>query len=170
MSKKAHRVAELAAYKSGTLKPEGAEEDKERYLRLAAEFDNFKKRTARQYAEIISNANEAMILELLDVIDDFQRALESAADGSREKSDDSVTFLEGMRLIYDKLMSVLKNRGVEPMDVVDKPFDPVYHEAVMQAASEKEEGMVIGVISPGYMLNGRVIRHAKVVVASESNS
>jgi molecular chaperone GrpE len=163
-------VAELAAYKSGTLKPEGAEEDKERYLRLAAEFDNFKKRTAKQYAEIISNANEAMILELLDVIDDFQRALESAADGSREKSDDSVTFLEGMRLIYDKLMSVLKNRGVEPMDVVDKPFDPVYHEAVMQAASEKEEGMVIGVISPGYMLNGRVIRHAKVVVASESNS
>jgi molecular chaperone GrpE len=170
MSKKEHRVAELAAYKNGTLKPEGIQEDNDRYLRLAAEFDNFKKRTARQYAEIVNNANEAVILELLDVIDDFQRALDTAADGSREKAGDEVSFLEGMRLIYDKLMTVLKGKGVRRMEVAGRPFDPVYHEAVMQAPSEKEEGTVIEVISPGYLLNDRVIRHAKVVVASASNS
>ena len=78
MSKKIHPAAELAAYKTGLLKSPAAEEDEEKYIRLAAEFDNFRKRSARQYAEIIKNANEELILELLGILDDFQRALEES--------------------------------------------------------------------------------------------
>lgn len=170
MSKNAHRVAELAAYKIGLLKPAGFEDEKERFLRLAAEFDNFKKRTARQYAEIVERANDDLILDLLDVIDDFERALISAsAEDASANSEESRNFLTGMKLIYDKLLSVLHDRGVHSMDILDKPFDPVYHEAVMQVPSDKREGTVIEVVSPGYMIKERVIRHAKVVVSSSGS-
>lgn len=169
MSKKIHPAAELAAYKTGLLKSPEAEKDKERYIRLAAEFDNFRKRTARQYAEIIRNANEELILELLGVLDDFQRALESTGLDDDRQSREGGNFLEGMKLICEKLLATLKKRGVEPMDVLGKPFDPVYHEAVMQSPSEEDEGTVISVVLPGYMMNGKVIRHAKVVVASSKD-
>lgn len=167
MTRKLHRVAELAAYKRGELKPEGSEEDKDRYLRLAAEFDNFKKRAARQYADVVERANDDLLMDILGIIDDFERALNS---GSPEKSEKNAggngNFIKGMTLIYEKLLTALKNRKVVPMEALGRPFDPVYHEAIMQAPSEKDEGTVIEVVSPGYMIGDRVLRHAKVVVAS----
>jgi molecular chaperone GrpE len=165
--KKLHPAAELAAYKTGALKPPSGQDDEDRYLRLAAEFDNFKKRTARQFTEIIQGANEELILEILDVLDDFHRALDSVeTDRNKRGSGEAGNILRGMELIHDKFMSVLKARGVEPMEALKKPFDPVYHEAVMQSPSDEQEGTVIGIISPGYLMNGKVIRHAKVVVAA----
>lgn len=165
--RKPHPAAELAAYKTGALKPPSAENDEERYLRLAAEFDNFRKRTARQFSEIIQSANVELILEILDVLDDFHRALDSAeSDKDKRKSKETGNILKGMELIYHKFMSALKARGVEPMKALKKPFDPVYHEAVMQSPAEEQEGTVIGIVAPGYLMNGKVIRHAKVVVAA----
>lgn len=169
MSKKIHRAAELAAYKMGLLKSPAAEEDKERYIRLAAEFDNFKKRTARQYTDIIKNANEELILQLLGIMDDFQRALESMSVSDEKAAEEGENFLEGIKLIYAKLQATLENRGVKAMEVLGKPFDPVYHEAVMQSPSDEEEGTVIRVVSPGYLINDKVIRHARVAVAASKN-
>jgi molecular chaperone GrpE len=170
MSRKPHPAAELAAYKTGLLKSEAGQDDAERYLRLAAEFDNFKKRTARQYTEIIRSANEELILEILDVLDDFQRALDSVVtDKDKHLSRETGNILKGMELVYGKFMAVLKARGVEPMDALSRPFDPVYHEAIMQSPSDEQEGTVIGIVSPGYLMNGKVIRHAKVVVAASKS-
>ena len=167
MPRKPHPAAELAAYKTGELRAPSAQDDEDRYLRLAAEFDNYKKRTARQFSEIIQGANEGLILEVLDVLDDFHRALDSVkTDKGKHLSREAGNILKGMELIYDKFMSVLKGRGVELMDVLKKPFDPVYHEAVMQSPSDEQEGTVIGIVAPGYLMNGKVIRHAKVVVAA----
>jgi molecular chaperone GrpE len=165
---KLNPVAELAAYKTGILKPDSAREDEERYLRLAAEFDNFRKRSSKQYTQLIKSANEEIILEILNVVDDFERALESLSSADKEgKSEDCENVLAGMRLIYEKLAAVLKNRGVRAIEALNKPFDPNYHEAVMQSSSaEHEEGTVINIVSQGYMLDEKVIRHAKVVVAS----
>jgi molecular chaperone GrpE len=165
--KKLHSAAELAAYKTGQLKSTAEQDLTDRCLRLAAEFDNYKKRTARQFAEIVKNANEELIQELLGVIDDFDRALQNVVESDKEGKDfEKDTFLKGMRLIYDKLLSVLRGRGVERFEAIDQPFDPQYHDAVMQLPSEKDEGTIVGVISPGYTLNDKVIRHAKVIVAS----
>lgn len=167
MSKKLHPAAELAAHKTKQEKTQDVAELEDRYLRLAAEFDNFKKRTARQYAEVVKNANEELIQDILGVIDDLDRALQSAANAEAQNQQfNKDTFIEGMRMIYDKLMMVLKSRGVTVFDPMGQPFDPQFHDAVMQLPSDAEEGTVIGVISPGYMLNDKVIRHAKVIVAS----
>jgi molecular chaperone GrpE len=169
--RKLHPAAELAAYKMGFLKSAAGKDQEEKYLRLAAEFDNYKKRTSRQYAEIVKSANEELIQELLGVLDDFERALETASGtepGMQGPNHDSL--VKGMRLIYEKLLSVLKARGVSQFDAMDQPFDPQFHDAVMQLPSDKEEGTVIGVISPGYLLNEKVIRHAKVIVASSKQA
>ncbi len=167
MAKKLHPAAELAAYKTEKIKTSAAEEQNDRCLRLAAEFDNYKKRTARQFAEIVKNANEELIQELLGVLDDFDRAIQTASEAEKQGPENNKeTFLKGIRLIYDKLMSILGGRGVERFESIDQPFDPQYHDAVMQLPSDKDEGTVIGVISPGYTLNDKVIRHAKVIVAS----
>jgi molecular chaperone GrpE len=167
MSKKLHSAAELAALKTGQEKSQETADLEDRYLRLAAEFDNFRKRTARQYAEIVKNANEELIQDILGIIDDLDRALQSASNAEAQNQKfDKDTFIEGMKLIYDKLMTVLKGRGVTMFDPMGQPFDPQYHDAVMQMPSDAEEGTIIGVISPGYMLNDKVIRHAKVIVAS----
>ena len=167
MSRNLHPAAELAAYKTGLTKGTDRVDREDKYLRLAAEFDNFKKRTARQFADLVKNANEELILDILAVLDDFDRALQTKSD---DKADPQSTtadgLLSGMGLIYDKLMNVLKGRGVVQFDPIEQPFDPQYHDAVMQMPSDREEGTVIAVISPGYTLNDKVIRHAKVVVAS----
>jgi molecular chaperone GrpE len=165
--RKLHRAAELAALKIGEKKPGISPEQDERYLRLAAEFDNYKKRTARQFAEIVKNANEELIQDLLGVVDDFNHALQTvgASDSlNQPPKDDSI--LAGIKMIYEKFLGVLKSRGVVQIEALDQPFDPQYHDAVMQLPSDKEEGTVVGVISPGYLLNNKVIRHAKVIVAS----
>ena len=165
---KLHPVAELAAYKMGIKRPDSAGEDEEKYIRLAAEFDNFRKRSSKQFAQLIKSANEELILDILNVVDDFERAIESMSTSESEnKSEECENVLAGMKLIYEKLMVALKNRGVRVIEALNKPFDPNYHEAVMQSPSEEhEEGTVINIVSPGYMMDDKVIRHAKVVVAS----
>jgi molecular chaperone GrpE len=169
MGKKLHPAAELAAYKTGVIKGAGQADQAgldDKYLRLAAEFENYKKRTAKQFAEIVKNANGDLILDLLSALDDFDRALKTIGENGQKQQTCPESVISGMRLIYDKLMNVLKARGVEQFDPIGQPFDPQYHDAVMQMPSDKEEGTVIGVISPGYLLNDKVIRHAKVIVSS----
>jgi molecular chaperone GrpE len=167
VAKKLHPAAELAAHKIGQEKNPACAELEDRCLRLAAEFDNYKKRTARQYAEIVKNANEELIQDILAVIDDFDRALQAVtATENQKQPSNSDSFVDGMKMIYDKLMVVLKARGAVLFEAMGQPFDPQYHDAVMQLPSDAEEGTVIGVISPGYLLNDKVIRHAKVIVAS----
>jgi len=168
MSRKPHRVAELAAYKTGAKKSAAGESDNDRYLRLAAEFDNYKKRTARQYSDVVERANDGLILDLLNIMDDFERAMQSAAPSEDNGGNDN-NFVVGIKMIYEKLLSTLKGWGVRPMEVLNKPFDPVFHEAIMQVPSDKEEGTVLDIVAPGYMIKDRVIRHAKVVVASSND-
>ena len=167
MGRNLHPAAELAAYKTGLTSEVNRVDQQDRYLRLAAEFDNYKKRTARQFADLVRSANEELILEIVAVLDDFDRALQTmSSETSDKQSAAAESVLSGMRLVYDKLMNMLKGRGVSQFDSIEQPFDPQFHDAVMQMPSDKEEGTVIGVISPGYIMNERIIRHAKVIVAS----
>lgn len=165
-----HPAAELAAYKTGQIKSDSEQDLEDKYLRLAAEFDNYKKRAARQYAEIIRNANEELIQDLLTILDDFYHALESIdAVNAENQTPGRESLIAGMKMIYDKFLTLLSGRGVKQIDVLGQPFDPQYHDAVMQMPSDKEEGIVIGVVAPGYMLNDKVIRHTKVIVASRKD-
>lgn len=131
----------------------------ERYLRLAAEFDNFRKRWEKEKVQIIQRANGELIKSLLPVVDDFERALKaSEGDGSE--------FRDGIVLIYQKLMSIFKSQGLEVMETLDRPFDAQKHEAVLEVAKEgTPPGMVIEEYEKGYEWHGQVLRHAKVVVS-----
>lgn len=139
------------------------EEQKNDYLRLAAEFDNFRKRTRRDTADIIRSANESLIIQLLDVLDNFERAMKS-----REESVDFETYSKGVALVYDKLNSILGNAGLKRFNSLGEPFDPRLHEALLQVESDdKEPDTVANELSPGYTLNDKVIRHAKVGVTKK---
>jgi len=134
----------------------------DRHLRLVAEFDNYKKRTARQFEDIIKNSGEKIIVPLLEVIDNFERALASASEGT-----DFNALHEGMELTYQQINDILKREGVEPIDAVGESFDPNLHEAMLQVNSDKyPEGVIAQEISRGYKLNGRVIRFSKVAVSA----
>lgn len=134
---------------------------KDRYLRLYAEFENFRKRTNKEKLDIISTANAGVIKDLLPVIDDFERAMENNAN-----ADDINAVKEGFNLIYSKLNHILTAKGLKVMDVVDQPFDSELHEAIanIPAPSADMKGKVIEAIEKGYYLNEKVIRYAKVVV------
>lgn len=139
------------------------EEQKNDYLRLAAEFDNFRKRTRRDTADIIRSANESLIIQLLDVLDNFDRAMKS-----REENVDFETYSKGVALVYDKLNSILSNAGLKRFESLGEPFDPRLHEALLQVeADDKEPDTVANELSPGYTLNDKVIRHAKVGVTKK---
>ncbi len=143
--------------------PKAEEPDwEERYLRLAAEFDNYRKRTAREYANIIKNAEERLILEITDVLDNFERSLDP-----EHRSGKLDEFVKGIELIYNQFKSIMEKRGLTRMQVIGEPFDPEKHEAMMQSPSvDIPEGHVTGEISVGYMLGDKVLRHAKVIVSS----
>lgn len=131
----------------------------DKYLRLAAEFDNFRKRSAREYARVIETAEDGLILELLQVIDDLDRAIDHDAD-------DLDNFKQGTVMIYNKFGEILKKRGLREIQTIGEMFDPVYHEAVMQLEVEdKDDGVIIEEVQKGYFLNSKVLRPAKVVVA-----
>ncbi len=133
----------------------------DRYLRLAAEFDNYKKRTAREYATIIKNAEERLILEITDVLDNFERSLDP-----EHRSGKLDEFVKGIELIYSQFKSILEKHGLSRMQVIGEPFDPEKHEAMMQSPSvDIPEGHVTGEIAVGYMLGDKVLRHAKVMVS-----
>lgn len=135
--------------------------DRDDYIRLMAEFDNFRRRTSQEKLELVSMASTDTIKGLLPVLDDCERALTVLKD-----SDDSDAAKEGTELIYHKLMAYLNSKGLAMIEAKDQPFDTDLHEAVAQFPVEDEEkkGKVFDVVQTGYTLNGKVIRFAKVVV------
>ena len=137
------------------------EEQKDKYLRLSAEFDNYRKRTIKEKAELILNGGEKSISSILPVIDDFERAIETM-----ETAKDVSAVKEGVELIYNKFMAVLAQNGVKVIETKDQPLDTDYHEAiaVIPAPSEEQKGKILDCVQTGYTLNDKVIRHAKVVV------
>ncbi len=138
-----------------------ASENYDRFLRLYAEFDNYRKRVAREKAELVRYGNEELLKELLPVLDNLERALEHAKRGGDPKA-----IVEGVGLILDQFQAVLKRFGVEPIRAIGEKFDPERHEAVgEQEAEGVEPGEVILEVQKGYMLNDRLLRPAKVVVA-----
>lgn len=135
--------------------------DKDDYIRLMAEFDNFRRRTSQEKLELVSMASTDTIKGLLPVLDDCERAL-----AVLKESKDSEAAKEGTELIYHKLMAYLNSKGLAVIEAKDKPFDTDLHEAVAQFPVQEEEmkGKVFDVVQTGYTLNGKVIRFAKVVV------
>jgi len=138
-----------------------AQEHYDKFLRLYAEFENYKKRVAREKAELVRYGNEELLRELLPVVDNLERALEHA----RQKGDPEA-ILEGIELVLAQFHQVLGRFGVSPIEAVGEQFDPERHEAVMEMESEEAPpGEVISEVQKGYMLNDRLLRPAKVVVA-----
>ena len=138
------------------------EELNDKYLRLYSEFDNYRKRTSKERIDLQLSASKDLILELLPVVDDFERAIQSFKEHKL-----SAEAQKGVELIYNKLVSILKKKGVEPIDVVNKDFDTDIMEAVTNVpAGDEMKGKVVDVIQKGYMLNGNVLRYPKVVVGS----
>ena len=136
-------------------------EMKDKFLRLFAEFDNFKKRNSKERIDLMKNAGQKMITDLLPVLDDFNRAKKSAED---ENTDE--IFSEGVELVYHKLNNILKSKGLEEMSTNGEEFNPEYHESITKipAPTEEMKGKVIDTIQTGYTLNDKIIRHPQVVV------
>lgn len=134
---------------------------RDKYLRLFAEFDNYKKRTARERLDLIRTAAEDLVTKLLPVLDDFDRAKKNADDASS-----SETFSEGVSLVYQKLHHVLEAKGLQAMDIEEKEFDPELHEAITKipAPDASLKGKIIDHVEKGYYLNDKIIRHAKVII------
>lgn len=133
----------------------------DKYLRLYSDFDNFRKRTMKEKADLISSASSGVVKDLLPVMDDFERAIQS-----NQTSEDLEGLKEGFLLIYNKMKNILTSKGLKPMESKGLPFDADLHEAVtnIPAPSEEEKGKVVDEIEKGYYLNEKVIRYAKVVV------
>ena len=140
---------------------EALEEQKDKYLRLSAEFDNYRKRTLKEKAELILNGGEKSLGSILPVVDDFERAIKTM-----ETATDVNAVKEGVELIYNKFMAVLAQNGVKVIETKDQPLDTDYHEAiaVIPAPSEAQKGKILDCVQTGYTLNDKVLRHAKVVV------
>lgn len=140
---------------------EELKEANDKYLRLAAEFDNFRKRNAKERNELIKSAGEDVIKSLLDVLDDSERAAQQL-----ELSDDIKTNKEGVFLVFNKLKSVLQGRGLKAMESKEQEFNTELHEAITEipAPDESLQGKVLDEVQKGYFLNDKIIRHAKVVV------
>lgn len=138
------------------------EKEKKEYLFLAAEFDNYRKRTLKEKAEIIKNGGENVLKGILPIVDDFERGLKAA-----ESDSDAKSVLEGMTLIYNKLVKFLESMGVKEMASTGEVFNSDLHEAIAQvpAPSEDMKGKVLDTVQKGYMINDKVLRHAKVAVA-----
>ena len=132
-----------------------------RFLRLYAEFENFRKRTNKERLDIINNANADLLKDMIPVIDDFERAITN-----NEGSEDVVAIKEGFSLIYNKYKGILNTKGLKPMESKGEVFDPEVHEAVANMPTEDKElkGKIIDDLEKGYFLNEKVLRYAKVVV------
>jgi len=133
----------------------------DKYLRLYSEFENYRRRTAKEKLDLLKNAGSDIVGEILPVVDDFERAI-----NSNENSSDTEALKEGFKLIHHKLLHLLQNKGLKPMDSINQPFDTEYHEAItnIPAPSEDMKGKVIDVAEKGYFFNDKVLRYAKVVV------
>ena len=134
----------------------------DRWKRTAADFDNFRKRAARERAELITLANERLVKELLPILDDLERALVAATEHQEAALED------GVRLVHQSLENLLARQGLQEIDAAGM-FDPHMHEALLSQPSDAAEGSVIDVVQKGYMLGDRVVRPARVVVAAPQN-
>jgi molecular chaperone GrpE len=140
-----------------------AEFDKinDKYLRLYAEFDNYRRRTAKESLTLVATANADLITKQCDILDNFDRAFIE-----ENKAPDLETFEQGMKMIHDQFVKVLEEAGLDTIDPLEQEFNPEEHEALMQQPSDLEEGNIVTVFQKGYKLNEKVIRHAKVIVSS----
>ncbi len=147
----------IAAYE------EKCEDLNDKYLRLYSEFDNYRKRTSKERLDLLKTASQDIMVELLPVLDDFDRALQSMTDHNAQEES-----VKGVELIYNKLFTLLKQKGLEPMEAQGKEFNTDYHEAItnIPAPNKKMKGKVVDVVQKGYLLNGKIIRFAKVVVGN----
>lgn len=139
------------------------DEMNDKYLRLFSEFDNFRKRTQKEKLELFKTAAEDVMLAMLPVLDDFERALKAADENGSDEN-----HREGIELIYNKFRKTLEQKGLESLDSMGKEFDTDFHEAItnIPAPSDDLKGKVVDVIEKGYKLNDKVIRFAKVVVGN----
>jgi molecular chaperone GrpE len=135
----------------------------DRYLRLSAEYDNFRKRSLKEKMELIKSAGEDILINIIPVVDNFERALKSINNNT---SEDVKGFREGVELIYNNFKEFLSQRGVKEIDAIGKAFDTDHHEAITKIPAPQEDmkGKVLDVIEKGYMMHEKVIRFSKVVV------
>ncbi|MGZ4076744.1 MAG: nucleotide exchange factor GrpE [Bacteroidia bacterium] len=140
-----------------------ADEINDKYLRLYSEFDNFRKRTAKEKVELIQSAGEDVFKSILPVLDDFERAIKSNTETT-----DITAVKDGVNLIFNKFKSTLSQKGLSEMNAVGTPFDADIHEAItnIPAPTEDLKGKVVEELEKGYSLNGKIIRFAKVVIGS----
>ena len=152
---------ELSVEEQLAVAKEQIEQEKKEYMFLLAEFDNFRKRTIKEKADIIKNASEKAMTDLLPVIDDMERAMQAI-----EASDNIDSAKEGINLIYNKFIKYLEQNGVKAIDSTNADFNTEYHEAVtiFPTPDEDKKGKVIDTVQKGYTMNDKVIRHSKVVV------
>ena len=137
------------------------DELKDKYLRLSAEFDNYRKRTLKEKAELIKTGGEKVVCSILPILDDMERAIKNM-----EASEAAAAMKEGVELIYAKFLKVLHEDGVEKIETENATFDTDFHEAIalVPAPDEEKKGKILDCVQNGYKLNDKVIRHAKVVV------
>jgi molecular chaperone GrpE len=141
-------------------------DEKDRYLRLNAEFDNHRKRTVKEHEEFIKYASEKLIQEFIDVFESLERGIENA-----KKANNKDKLIEGMELVYKKFKVVLEKNGLTPIKARGEKFDHYRHEAMMQTLTDEcEEDTILEEFAKGYMLNGKVIRYSKVRVSKKKES
>lgn len=155
-----------AAESEDTLSPleqakKESQENYDRYLRISAEFENYKKRAQKDRSDLINYGNERLIKELLPTVDNMERALDHASN-----SEDFGAFVEGLKLIYDKLLVTLEKMGVQGVESLGRDFDPNFHEAMLKVESDElEDNKVVEEFEKGYLLNGRLLRPSKVSIS-----
>jgi len=133
---------------------------RDKYIRAAAEFENFRKRNIAEKSNWIKNATERLVIELCDVVDNFERALNPENAKNRE------SFEKGIELIFQQLENVLKKEGVKKIEALEEEFDPNFHEALAHIPSDLEENKVVAIIQNGYTMNDKVIRPVRVAVSN----
>ena len=157
-------VSELSAEEKIAQLEADIAQQKDKYLRMFADFDNAKRRFAREKQDWFATAGKDVILDILPVVDDFERALQMETG---EANSEEIPESEGIQLIYQKLAGILKKRGIEAIEAYGMPFDDSMHEALTNIPADPEmKGKVVDVVEKGYTMNGKLIRHAKVVVGS----
>ncbi len=159
-SNRGNKKTKELEFKIQTLENE-LSESRDKFLRLYAEFENYKKRNIKERLDILKNASKDTIQSLLPVLDDFDRAKKSSEDENSEEH-----FSEGVLLVYQKLYKVLGSFGLKEMETKEVAFDPELHEAITEIPSPSEElkGKIVDTVEKGYYLNDKILRHAKVVV------
>jgi len=153
-------MANKTKQKQTKQKSEPKEELKELLQRTQANFENYRKQQEKRIEDIREMASKEIILQLLPILDNFELALKS------DNSQNTPQFIKGVELIYSQFFSIIEEKGIEVIQTENKKFDPYFHEALMKVESDKPENTIVEVLQKGYLLNGKVIRHAKVKVSS----